>query len=390
MTEGVADRRLVAGGRVAARPVRLDLGAVVVDQRHALEAERQPTPLRLDPQDAHPPPLALLDDLARVGDPALAQLADVDQPLDAVLQTGERAEGRQPGDRALDDVAGVVLLRRERPRLGLRPADRERDLAPLAVDAEDHHVDLLADLHDVAGLVDAGPGELGEVDQAVGAADVDEGAEVGHRGDAAAPYLALLELADQLLLARVAQLHLRLALGEDQPAPARVDLDDLHGDALADHALEPLLRLLLARTAQPDARDLRHRHEPARAAHVDDQPAPVRLHDRRLDDRAGARLVLEPAPCALDPAALEREQRPALGVLGPDHVGEHLVADLGRLVAGHQLGDLLQRYLALGLGADVDQDAVAVDRGDGPLDDLAAPRSGTLTAFLGVHLLDDG
>src|SRR5205085_8494049 len=119
---------------------------------HAAQAQAEPAPLRLDPQDAHAPALALLDNLARIADVALAQLRDVDQPLDAVVDAGECPEGGQLRDRALDDVARVVLLGYQRPRLRLGAPQGERDLLVLPVAADDHDVDLVAGLDDVARL----------------------------------------------------------------------------------------------------------------------------------------------------------------------------------------------------------------------------------------------
>src|SRR5579884_1204680 len=159
--ERLADRRRAVVLPEAVGAVLAVLGLLrLVDA-----AQRQPeaAALRLDAQHAHSVPLTLLDDLARVRDVSLAELAHVDQPLDPVFEAGEGAEGRDARDRALHDVARVELLGGQRPRLGLGAAERERDLLPLAVDAEHHHVDLVADVDDVARPPDARPGELGEV-----------------------------------------------------------------------------------------------------------------------------------------------------------------------------------------------------------------------------------
>jgi hypothetical protein len=140
----------------------------------------------------------------------------VDQPLDAVLDARERAEVGELGDLAADELADLVLVADLAPRLGLGPLEREGDLALLRVDPEDEDLDLLADPQDLRWVADPAPRELGEVDEPVRAADVDEGAEVADRGDPTLADLALLQLLDQPLLHHVAAFLDGLPLGEDE------------------------------------------------------------------------------------------------------------------------------------------------------------------------------
>ena len=53
--------------------------------------------------------LALVDDVARMGDALVGQLADVDQALEAVADANERAEVDELRDGAIDDVAHVEV-----------------------------------------------------------------------------------------------------------------------------------------------------------------------------------------------------------------------------------------------------------------------------------------
>ncbi len=115
------------------------------------------------------------------------------------------------------------------PGLGLGPLDREGDLLFLGVDAENVDLDLLPDLEHFAWVPHAAPGELGEVNESVRAADVDERAEVADRGDATLADLALLQLPDQSLLHHIAPLLNSLALRKNQTVAVAVDLDDLEG-----------------------------------------------------------------------------------------------------------------------------------------------------------------
>src|SRR5262249_49237313 len=60
----------------------------------------------------------------------------------------------------------------------------EGDALAIEVDLEDAHLELVADLHHVAGVLDEAVGELGDVDEPVLVdAHVDEGAEGGDVGD---------------------------------------------------------------------------------------------------------------------------------------------------------------------------------------------------------------
>ena len=105
-------------------------------------------------------------------------LRDVDEALDAVADLDERAEGHELGDPAVDELADPVAPGELLPRILLGGLEREADALPVEVDVEDLDGDLVADGDDRAGVVDVLPGQLGDVDEAVHAAEVDEGAEV--------------------------------------------------------------------------------------------------------------------------------------------------------------------------------------------------------------------
>ena len=106
-----------------------------------------------------------------------------------------------------------VLLPRAR-RLVL---EREGDLLLLAVDVEDVDLQRLVDLHDVARLV-AMPAHVGDVEQAVDAAQVDERGELGDVLDDAVADLADLELGEELVLLDLAAVLGQLAARDDDVA----------------------------------------------------------------------------------------------------------------------------------------------------------------------------
>ena len=57
-------------------------------------------------------------------------------------------------------------------------------------------------MQDIARVINAMPGQLADVNQAVGAADIDEGAKVAQAGDDAVDDIADIQLGQQLGLAR--------------------------------------------------------------------------------------------------------------------------------------------------------------------------------------------
>ncbi len=143
--------------------------------------------------------LALVDDIAWMGDALMRELADVDEALEAVLDADEGAEVDDLGDRAIDHVADLEVRHRRLPRVGQQAADREADATTLVVDVDDLGLDLVADLVGTLGIVDLVPGQLALVDQAVDATEVDEDAERGDGANGALDLLAGLEAAEELV-----------------------------------------------------------------------------------------------------------------------------------------------------------------------------------------------
>ena len=192
-----------------------------------LDGEADPAALQVDVDDLHPQLFARVDHLLGQVDVVRRHLRDVHQALDAVAHLDERTEGHELGDPAVDQLAHLVAVGELLPGVGLGGLEREADPLLVEVDVEHLDLDLVAHLDDRGGVVDVLPAELGDVDQAVHAAEVDEGAEVDDRGDGALAALARLQVGEE-----VAALFL---LGLLQPGPAgqhdvvavAVELDDL-------------------------------------------------------------------------------------------------------------------------------------------------------------------
>ena len=146
--------------------------------RDALHGQRQAAPVGVDVDDLDDHVLARSDDLARVLDVVRGELGDVDEALDALQDLDERAERDDLRGPAVDVVALLVGLQHALPRIGLRLLEAERDALAVAIDVEHLDLDGLADLEDLRRVVDVRPRQLGDVDQAVDALEVDERAEV--------------------------------------------------------------------------------------------------------------------------------------------------------------------------------------------------------------------
>ncbi len=271
--------------------------------------------------------------------------------------------GHQLGDPAVDELAHPMVAGELLPRVLLGGLEREADALAVEVDLEDLHLDLVADLHDRAGVVDVLPRQLGHVDEPVHAAEVDERTEVDHRRDGALADLARLEVGEEVLAL--------LLLGLLQPGPAGqhhvvavlVELDDLGLEAAADVGLQ---------VADPAQLDQRRRQE-APQADVEDQAALDDLDDRAADDALFFLDLLDRAPGPLVLGPLLGQDEPALLVLLLEDEGLDGVAERHDLAGIDVVADreLTSGDDALGLVPDVEQDLVTVDLDDGALDDLA-------------------
>src|SRR3954447_15954816 len=151
-------------------------------------------------------------------------------------------------------------------------------------------------------MVDVAPGQLGDVDQAVDALEIDEGTEVDDVGDLALDHLARLELAQDLLADLLALLLEDRAAGEHDVVAGAVELDHL--------ALELLTHELVEVLHAPDV-DQRCGQEAA-DAEVEDQATLDDLDHGALDGLPGIGGLLDAAPGLLEAGALLGEDQTPL------------------------------------------------------------------------------
>ena len=264
-----------------------------------LEAERDAALVGIDLEHLDLDFLAGRDDLAGM-DVLLgpAHLGDVDQALDARLQLDEGTVVGDVRDLALVAGADRILGLDAFPRIGLQLLHAEADALRLGIDADDLHLDGVADIDDLAGMIDAAPGHVGDVQQAVDAAQIDEGAVVGDVLDDAVDDLAFLEAGDDLGALLGAALFEHGAARDDDVAAAAIHLEDL------EH-----LRLVHQRAdvAHGADVDLAARQEGHGAVEIDGEAALDLVEDDAVDLLVGLELLLELGPALLAARLVARQ-----------------------------------------------------------------------------------
>ncbi len=287
-----------------------------------------------------------------------AHLGDVDQALDARL---ELHEGAVVGDRdhlALHPRADRILLGHVLPRVRLQLLHAERDPLALPVDVENLDLDFLADRHQLAGVRHPAVRHVGDVQQSVDAAEVDERAEIGDVLDDPVAHLADFELLHQVLaLVGALVLEDHPARDDDVAAPL-VELDDLELVGLAQQLVD---------VGHPAQRDLRPGQEGVDAHQVHHHAALDLLHQSAFDRLVALVRLADLLPDAHEIGLLLRQDhRPFL-------VFEVLEEDLDLVADLEILGilEFIERNRPFRLEPDVEDDGVVGDPEDLRLDDLA-------------------
>ncbi len=160
------------------------------------------------------------------------------QAFNALLQLDERAVVRDRKNAALDMGADGVALRGVEPRVGRQLLEAQRDTLLVLVELEHLHLDLVAHVDQVARMRQPAPAHIGDMEEAVDAAQVDERAVVGqvlHRAGEDSSLAQLLQgvrpLGGLLLLED-------LLAADHHVAALLVQLDDADFDLLAEIAVE--------------------------------------------------------------------------------------------------------------------------------------------------------
>ncbi len=130
------------------------------------------------------------------------------------------------------------------PRVGLQALKAEGDAGAVPVQVKDVDFYLVANLDHLSRIVNLSPGELRDVDEAIGPAKIDESAEVRDACDRAGDGLALGQFFHDALALDLLPGTTRLTLRQDQAAAMAIYLDDLEPYLISHHLGQALPALV--------------------------------------------------------------------------------------------------------------------------------------------------
>ena len=327
-----------------------------------LEAQRDAALVRIDFEHDHFDFLGGRNDLAGVHvllGPA--HFGHVDQAFNAWLQLNKGTVvgdvGDATGELGLDWVLGFDAF----PWISLKLLHAERDAVGFLVDADDLDLDGLADGQDFGRVVDAAPCDVGDVQQAVDAAQVNERTVIGDVLDDAFDHLALFELLDDFRTLFSARFFENGTARNDDIAAALVHLEDLEG-----------LRHIHQRRDVADRTDidLRTRQEGHGAFEINGEATLDLVEDGAFNALIGVVLLFELDPALFAASLFAAQNGFAERVFDALDVNFDFVADLQRAVLGLR-AEFLQSDAAFDLEADVNDSDVLLDGRNNTLGDVA-------------------
>src|SRR5574337_512529 len=210
-------------------------GEIVPGVGHALfHAQGDAAAVLVDLENHHFDFITQLDDLGGV-DVLVGpvHLGNVHQALDTLLDFHEGAVIGDVGHLAEQAGALRVAAGDADPRIFAQLLEAQGDAVLLLVELEHLGFNLVTHGEDFGGMPDAAPGQVGDVQQAVDAAQVHESAVVGDVLDHALDDGAFLEVFEQLLTLFTHGLFQHGAAGNDHVVALAVELDNLEFEFLA-------------------------------------------------------------------------------------------------------------------------------------------------------------
>src|SRR3954452_15018528 len=327
-----------------------------------LEAERDPAFDRIDFENLHFHLLRGRNDLA--GMHVLLgprHFRDMDQAFDTRLQFDERAVIGDVGDAAGEACIQRILRLDALPRIVQQLLNAKRHAVGLVVDLDDLDLHGLADGEHLGRVIDPPPGDIGDVKQAIDAAEFNERTVIGDVLDHAVDHLTFFEVLHQFLALLGAGLFENRAARHHDVAAAAVHLQNLER-----------LRVVHQRGDVADRAnvDLRARQEGDRAVEVDREAALDLVEDDAVNLLVVVEGLLELAPAFLAARLVARQHGFPERILDPVEEDLDFVANL-EIAFAAGAGEFAQRDAALGLQADVDDGHVLFNRNYNALDDGA-------------------
>ena len=270
----------------------------------------------------------------------------MDQAVNARYDLSECAERHELEDLNLSNRADVVLGLEYVPRIVLLALVAEGDLLVFLIQTDNEYLYLVANRNDLGRVLDAAPGQLGDVNHAVHAADVYECA-VGSQGlNGAVVLVADLDGVPDLLSSSLASLSLDLTDRTNNALALTVDLGDIEGLL----GLNQLAHRLILRYAGLGCRD-----EYANAVCSCNNTAAVLLNDNTLNNGVLLVSLLNGLPALQLINALLGQSDGALAVVYANNNSLDLVAnvDVGSYVIVRVVRQLTQRDIRSVLNAQI-------------------------------------
>src|SRR6202040_3359527 len=195
----------------------------------------------------------------------------------------------------------------------------ERDAVGLVVDLDDLDLDGLADGQHLGRVIDPAPGDIGDVQQAVDAAEVHERTVIGDVLDHAVDDLTLFEVLHQFLALLGAGLFQHGTARHHDVAAAAIHFQDLER-----------LRIVHQRADVADRADvdLRTRQEGHGAVEIDGEAALDLVEDDAVDLFVVLERLFELAPALLAARLVARQHGLAEGVFDAFEIDLDSIADL--------------------------------------------------------------
>ena len=184
------------------------------------------------------------------------------QPFDAFFQLHEGAVTHDVHHRALVSRADRVLLFDLVPRAGRLLLQTQCNLFAFAIDVQNLHFDFLIDRHHFRRMPDAAPAHVGNVQQAIDAAQIDKRAELGNVLYHAGSQLAYFQRFQKLFLLFGPFLFDQGPAANDDVAPRLVDFQ---------HQALNRAAQIIANIGRPANIDLAGRQKHVDAADIDQQ-----------------------------------------------------------------------------------------------------------------------
>ena len=125
-----------------------------------------------------------------------AHFGDVNKSLDTGFQFDERSVISDVGNGAVDTGPNLVFRFNGFPRIGFKLLHAKRNTLGFEIDPQHLHFHRVTHIDDVAWVIDAPPGHVGDMQKAVDAAQVDKGAIIGNVFHHAFDNLAFFQLGD--------------------------------------------------------------------------------------------------------------------------------------------------------------------------------------------------